>query len=68
MDCASDGVICIKAMARHTKMSFSFTVWSYQVVLADAGQSQWASFGRPSPLVSSSMTEPEPYSYLRQRQ
>ena len=31
MDCASDGVICAKAMARHTKMSFSFTVCSYQV-------------------------------------
>src|SRR4030095_13150664 len=26
MDCASDGVICAKAMGRHTKMSFSFTV------------------------------------------
>jgi hypothetical protein len=40
MDCASDGVICAKAMARHTKMSFSFTVCSYQVVLADEAQSQ----------------------------
>ena len=27
MDCASDGVICTKATARHTKMSFSFTVF-----------------------------------------
>src|SRR5258705_13928882 len=40
MDCASDGVICTKAMARHTTMSFSFTVCSYRVVLADAAQSQ----------------------------
>jgi hypothetical protein len=64
-------VICIKAMARHTKMSFSFTVCSYQVVLADAGQSQWASFGMWAKLQLThlpSMTEPEPYSYLRQRQ
>ena len=39
MDCASDGVICAKAMARHTKMSFSFTVCSYQVggILYSAG-------------------------------
>jgi hypothetical protein len=40
MDCASDGVICTKPMVRPTKMSFSFTVCSYQVVLADAAQSQ----------------------------
>src|SRR5262245_49148908 len=36
MDCASDGVICTKAMARHTKMSFSFTVCSYTGSMSQA--------------------------------